>query len=240
MNNHVLLLFSGGRDSFLSACLLLEKGHDLSLVTFENGCGLKPENAAHGAARLIERYGKERVHFLGVQNVAGFWREYFLPYFNQKPSENVAEYGELPVSQFHCMTCRSAMYVWTIIRALQEDIRLVADGARKEQGFVIELPSFVSEIKQFFGEYGIELLLPVFELNSDQTRKNALLARGFVPKTLEPQCLLGVPLPSDGPLDEEIQNAVIKHFRRIVAPRSRLLIEQYKNADIQQLAEALC
>jgi hypothetical protein len=162
-------------------------------VTFENGLGLGGYNAEHGANRIKSRYGNEKVKFLGVQNVAGIWRKFFLPYFNMKPSEIKKEYGELTISQFHCLTCRSSMYIWSIIKAKQMRVKFVADGARKDQGFAIELPNMISRFKSFFSGYSIELLLPVYELDSGWERKNLLMLRGFVPKVLEPQCLVGVP-----------------------------------------------
>ncbi|XOB40911.1 MAG: hypothetical protein ACKKMW_02480 [Candidatus Nealsonbacteria bacterium] len=219
----VILLFSGGRDSFLSACYLVEEGFKVYMVTFENGIGLQVHNAEHGAKRIIERYGKEMVEFLGPHCVAGVWREFFLPYFNMKPSEILSEYGELTISQFHCLTCRSAMYVWTIIKANQMGIKYIADGARKDQGFVIELPIMIKKFKDFLAEYSIELLLPVLNLDSNWERKNLLLLRGFTPKTLEPQCLIGAPLPKMP--SKEIQTAVVNYFDKVVLPRAREIIK---------------
>jgi hypothetical protein len=220
-----IMLFSGGKDSFLSTCYLIEDGFKVYMVTFENGAGLQGYNAKHGADRIIKRYGKGKAEFLGVQNIAGIWREFFLPYFNMKPSEVMKEYGELTISQFHCLTCRSAMYIWSIIKAKQMEMRYIAEGARKSQGFVIELPCMINKFKSFLSEYSIELLLPVYELDSDWERKNLLLLRGFVPKTLEPQCLVGFPLPSGKALDEDVQNAVEKFFDKIVLPRAKEIIK---------------
>ena len=56
----VILMFSGGRDSFLSACYLIEDGFRVCMATFENGAGLQTYNAAHGARRIIETYGQEK------------------------------------------------------------------------------------------------------------------------------------------------------------------------------------
>lgn len=220
----VILLFSGGRDSFLAGCRLIESGFKIYMITFENGVGLAAHNAEHGAKRIIQRYGKEKAEFLGVHNVAGIWREFFLPYLNMKPSEILKEYGELVTSQFHCLTCRSAMYVWTIMKAKQKRIRYIADGARKNQGFVIELPSMIEKFRKFFAEYSMKLLLPVWDLASDWDRKNSLLLRGFVPKTLEPQCLIGVALPEGKIPDENIQGAAVNYFDKIVLPRARKII----------------
>lgn len=220
----VLLLFSGGKDSFLSACNLIEEGYKVHMVTFENGTGLGSENVEHGAQRIIEHYGEDKAVFLGAHCTAGIWREFFLPYLNMKPSEVLKEYGELTVSQFNCLTCRSAMYVWSIIKARETGIGYIADGARKDQGFVIELPCMIEKFRSFMSEFSIELLLPVWDLNSNWKQKNLLLRRGFIPKTLESQCLLGAPLPGDKEPEEEIQEAVGKYFDKIVLPRARDVI----------------
>ncbi len=41
----VLTLFSGGKDSFLATCLLIEEGFKVYMVTFENGAGVASHNA---------------------------------------------------------------------------------------------------------------------------------------------------------------------------------------------------
>lgn len=232
-----ILLFSGGRDSFLSACYLIEDGFRVSMVTFENGIGLQTYNAKHGADRIIARYSSDKAIFLGVQNIAGIWRQFFLPYFNMKPSEVLKEYGELTVSQFNCLTCRSAMYIWTIIKARQLKIDVIAEGARKDQGFAIELPGIIERFKKLVGEYSIKLLLPVYELNNNWERKNRLLLRGFVPKTLEPQCLIGVPLPPGKELDIEVQNAAESFFDAIILPRAKEIIKNQAKALLQPRGE---
>jgi len=182
----VIVLFSGGKDSFLTSCLLAEQGFKSWLVTFENGTGLAGDNAKHGAQRIIDRYGKERVEYLGLYSTVGIWREFLLPFLNMKPSEVLSEYGELTTSQFNCLTCRSAMYVVTIMIARDRGISYVADGARSVQGFVIELPCMAQKFGDFFREYSIDLMFPVLSLESDWRLKNLLLLRGFVPKVIEP------------------------------------------------------
>lgn len=234
----VILLFSGGKDSFLAGCYLIEEGFKIYMVTFENGIGLESHNAEHGAKRIIKRYGKAKAEILGVHCVAGIWREFFLPYFNMKPSEITEEYGELTISQFHCLTCRSAMYIWSVIKAKQMGIKYIADGARKDQGFVIQLPNMIREFRRFFSEFSMELLLPVWNLDSDWERKNLLLLRKFVPKTLEPQCLIGVPLPKEA-LDKEIQKAVEKYFDKIVLPRARKIIATQSKLILSKRGEIL-
>lgn len=107
----VLQMFSGGRDSLLSVCRLVEQGKQVSLVTFNNGCMHGSQNVKMTAEHLVDRYGKLNVQFLGIYNMAGIWRNFFLPFLNLKPSEVAEKYGEVTVSQFHCLTCKAGMYV---------------------------------------------------------------------------------------------------------------------------------
>lgn len=56
-----LVLFSGGRDSLLSAILLIEQGYKVKLVHYDNMCTIGCNNAENGYKRLLKKYGKERV-----------------------------------------------------------------------------------------------------------------------------------------------------------------------------------
>lgn len=221
----ILILFSGGRDSFLSTCKLIEEGFKVYMITFHNGCGLNPQSARVQADRIVKKYGKEKAEFLGIQDISAIFREFFLPYMNMKPKEISEEYGEITHSQFNCLSCRSAMYIWTIIQAKKLGIRYVATGARKSQGFVEQLPIMMEKFKEFFKDYDIEYLHPVYNLESKWELKNSLLQRGFIPKTLDPMCLLGVPL--DKPQDKEIQDGAAKFFDKIIAKRSKEIIQRY-------------
>ncbi len=216
-------MFSGGKDSFLSSCKLLEQNNIIYLITYDNGCGLYSDNAIHGAERLINKYGEERIKFLGIYNTSGIWRNFFLQYFNLEPSEIVERYGEITYSQFNCLTCRLSMYLYSIVICERFNINKVSDGARYSQGFAVETKPVLDRFKKLFGEYHIELILPVVDLNSDWQIKNELLVRGFVPKVLEPQCLLGVPL-DNGKLTEEVIKGVISFYDKEIVDKSEDLI----------------
>ncbi len=55
MERNALVLFSGGKDSFLASLLMIEKGYRVWLITYENGCGLKSKNAINGAKRIEQK-----------------------------------------------------------------------------------------------------------------------------------------------------------------------------------------
>ena len=222
--NEVIVLFSGGKDSFLTVCLLIERGYKVHMVNFKTLSSVGDRNVLNGVERIIKKYGKEKIDFLGIFSVVGIHREFFLPFLNMKQSEILRKYGDITYSQFNCLTCRSAMYVWTVLKAQEMGIFYVADGARKIQGFVIELPIMVNAFKKFFKEFSIKLLCPVLNIKSDWYLKNSLLSKGFLFKTSESQCLLGVPLLRGKIPDKDIQKATLSYFNRTVLPRTRQLI----------------
>lgn len=223
MSEKVLQLFSGGKDSFLSTCKLAEQGYNVLLITYQNGCSLCNQNTKHEAERLIKKYG-EKVHFLGCYPTVGIWREFFLPFLNLKPSEIKERYGEITYSQFNCLTCRTTMYLYSIVFCKYLNIKKISDGARPSQGFVVELPSMLERYKKLLSKYGIELLLPVQHIDSDWTIKNELLLRGIVPKTLEPRCLIGVPLPNGERPDNDIIQGTLKFFDEEMYPKCHELL----------------
>lgn len=227
----VLILFSGGKDSFLSTLLMIEKGYKVNLVTYENSCGLKAMNVKHSIDRLKEKYGKEVINFLGIKNITVFWRELLYPYYNKKLSEILSTYGDIPISQFNCLTCRLAMYIASIILCKQNDIKIVVDGARTSQLFAIEQKEMLDVFMDFFKQYNIDIIFPVKDIKDDYELKNDILIRGFVPKMLEPQCLLGMPI-SEKDNTQEVVNASKKAFENLLKDKSKYLIEKYKNLDL--------
>jgi len=50
-----LILFSGGKDSFLATLLMLEKGYKVNLITFDNGYELQCKNVLTGAKRIQKK-----------------------------------------------------------------------------------------------------------------------------------------------------------------------------------------
>lgn len=78
--------------------------------------------------------------------------------------------------------------------------------------------------KKLLSKYEIELLLPVQYIASDWTVKNELLLRGIVPKTLEPQCLIGVPLPNGEKPDNDIIQGTLKFFDEEMYPKCHELL----------------
>lgn len=219
MDNAVLLMLSGGRDSFLSACKLLEdkKGYHVYMVTYDNGCIFQLDKVKSVADRIIQHYGADRAEYLGVYSIAGIVREFFFPYFNMKPEEQMREFSGMTPSQFHCLVCRTAMYIRSIQLCKLHGIQYIAEGGRKSQEFVIELPEMATKCyPELVRSQGLELLMPVYELDDDWVRDNELMMRGFVSKCDEAKCLIG--FPGKDKIDQSIIDGVHAYYDKVILP----------------------
>lgn len=216
----VLLMLSGGRDSFLSACKLLEDKNEyhVYMVTYDNGCTCQIDKVRTVADRIIKHYGADRAEYLGVYSTAGVAREFFFPYFNMKPEEQMKEFSGMTPSQFHCLVCRTAMYIRSIHLCKVHDIHCIAEGGRKSQEFVIELDGMANDrYRKLVESQGLELLMPVYDMEDDWIRDNELMMRDFISKCNEAKCLIGVPVR--GSIDKSVIDGVNSYYDKVMLPR---------------------
>lgn len=224
-----LVLFSGGKDSLVVALRLLDSNNKLYLVTYENGCGLKAENVNNTIERLIKKYGSAKIENIGIKNIAGFFREFIYPFYNYTSSYIKENYGDITISQFNCLACRLSMYIASIILCNQYNIRKVFDGARISQLFAIEQKEMLNKFEKLFTENNISINFPLENEMDDWKLKNELLLRGIVPKTLEPQCLLGVPILDK---NEDILMATVNVYEKYLKQKAKEILKRYKNLRI--------
>jgi len=215
----VVLMLSGGRDSFLSACLLLEKSPEyyLYMVTFDNGFTYGLDSVKGTAERIINKYGKNRAQYLGVIRTSAVLREFYSPYFNMKPEEQLKRFYGLTPSQYHCLICRTSMYLYSIWIAMLNDASYISEGARASQEFVIELSGMIERFSLLVKSAGMNLMLPVYELDDDWIRDKELISRGFLSKALEPKCLLGYPIQQG--VDQSVIDGVHAYYDQVILPR---------------------
>ncbi len=223
--NTVILMLSGGRDSFLAACRLLEdtkQQYHIKMATYDNGCLYGASNADTAAQRIIDKYGAGRAEFLGVYKTGGIIREFFFPYFNMTPAEQMKEYAGMTPSQFHCLICRTSMYIYSIWLAQREGAQYIAEGGRRDQEFVIELPGMIQErYRELVRRAGLDLLLPVYEMDDNWERDNELLRMGYLCKTMESKCLVGVPVR--GSIDQSVIDGVHAYYDKVILPKINAL-----------------
>ncbi len=227
----VLVLYSGGKDSLLSAILLIEKGYEVYLVHYDNSLEIGQNNVKNGFKRLEKKYGSNKVKFVGIKKTDAIFRELIKEFYNTKFKNIYDKFGNISVSEFNCLACRLSMYIESIILCKKLNIHFVADGARTSQKFAIEQPQMLDLFTSLFKKYNIDIIYPVKDLTDDFQEKNDLLIRGIIPKVSESQCLLGMPL-LDNSLDNEVLLAVIKVYKDLLFSKIDTLIERYRNVDI--------
>jgi len=227
----VLILFSGGKDSLLSSMLLIEKGFEVILVHYDNALEVGSRNVKIGYNRLLKKYGKDKVKYLGIKKTDAIFRTFIKDFYNLKVNEILNKYGKITFSEFNCLACSLSMYVMTIILCKQLNISYVADGARNNQLFSIEQDMMLNLFKELFLEYNIELLLPLKDLKDDFEEKNELLIRGIIPKVNESQCLIGMPL-NNSEADNDVLKSSEKIYKELLYPKISELIIKYQNASL--------
>ena len=209
-NQRVLHMLSGGRDSLLAAALLVEQGFKLELITFDNGHIDGLERVSAVAACLETRYPKGTVTYLKPIKIGMTFHRYMMQEWYRKSREREKLFPELQSYQAHCLSCRTAMYVHAIAYCVANNIPFLSEGAREQQGFFVELPEMKERYEQLCKMHGIQLLWPVFELDSDMERKRLLDERELPTKTWEPQCYLGCPLRA--PLTTEERRDLSRYY----------------------------
>ena len=226
----VLVLFSGGLDSMLTTCKIVEEGYHAVLVHYDNGSSKGSSNVYTAANRLIERYGSNLVSFWGIGKTVGYFKVLRDVVWNMSTKELAQKYPELYPYQFICLACRTAMYIYSILLCKKLNISIIAEGARKSQLFAIEQDSMLKKYQDLLNEYGIQLLTPVLELENDYEREIELLMRSISPSTLEPQCYLGVPMKEK--LTEREEQEVVNVYSNELEALSKKLIKKSEKIDL--------
>lgn len=212
MKKEVILMYSGGLDSFLSCIRLVNQGYKVYLLHFDNGSSIGTENIQIGAERLQKMY-KDNVEFLGIASTAAkfiYYRE-LVNIENLNALELYEKHGKISISQYRCLLCRMAMYTYAISLAKKMNIKYIAEGARKSQLFAIEQQELINEFKNLCNKYEIELLTPVIDLEDDYQKENELLDNGFLPIANEGKCLLGYQM------DRELTKEEIEDIKKFYA-----------------------
>lgn len=219
---NVLVMLSGGRDSFLATCRLIEQGNHVHMVTYDNGCMSNTKAATQVAKRIIKKYGTSRASFIGIYSVTTYLYRLQEAYLYKTTSESSKRYPDLIPAQLPCLACRTGMYLEAIVYCKTHNIQCIAEGARKVQKFIVELPEMIEKYKILVQKNEIDLILPVYELSDDWERKLELADRGYIPKTLEPQCWLGCPMRQE--LSPSEIMSLVSYYDNEIEPKLQKII----------------
>lgn len=178
----VVVLFSGGRDSTLVACLLALKGIKLHLLTGNCGLGVGTEIVETRFQELSRKFSDNIVIWqtldikgllgaIAFRNIEDDFREYH---------KNLILLGE-----------KMALHTEAVLYCLSLGIKYIADGTVKYQEHLAEqTPEAVTFFRKFSEEYGIQYLTPIIGASSEDQVKDSLFILGISTKSLESISLL--------------------------------------------------
>lgn len=160
------------------------------------------------------------------------FRELICSFYNYDIQFIKEKFGNITISQFNCLSCRLSMYILAIIICLQKNIDIVIDGARKSQLFAIEQDKMIQEFHKLFQKFNLEITYPLLNEKDDFSIKNQILAHGFVPKTNESQCLLGM-LILEKSINDEIIDGCLNVYHNELYPMIEEIIKKYHNINFE-------
>lgn len=193
-----LVMFSGGKDSFITACKRVDEGDYVGLLSFNNGSVVGEQNFKHGATRLVNRYGEDNIHYEGVYNTAAIVMS-LKQWFVGEPLESLGELlPKLPLTQLTCFHCQTAMWVAAIAYAKAKGFHAICTGYRSSDEFCTGTDAYLTAMKGLAEAHALSVYTPVWEYRqSDRPwefeRDSEMMLRRFQPSVYEPKCLLGMP-----------------------------------------------
>lgn len=235
MNYSSLVLFSGGKDSFITACMEVEQGlantrdYVVHLISFNGGAMVAEENLLHGAARLQNRYGLDRIVYDGIYNTSSVIARLNRQWMYLTQQELGEMYSDMTNCQFQCLHCQSAMWICAIAYAISHNIHRIVAGNRASDPFCTGMKRFMDVMKEHGEKHHIVIDLPVFDKTdwdecSGWARDNEMLLRDFNPYVLEPKCLIGS-APKFG-LSYAERSSMMEYFTEHIQPKIDELIDQ--------------
>lgn len=210
-----LVLYSGGKDSFLATCRVLNDGNDVVLLSFNNGCMVAEKNLQHGADRLAQKYSASRVEYAGVYPTIGTIQRLNEDWMYLPQSELGKKYPTITNCQVQCLHCQSSMWVAAIAYCKAHNIKHIACGYKNTDMFCTGMSSYIETIKRIAITFGIEVETPIWELGDNNwERDQELILNQFVPKVLEPKCLVGRS-PRNG-LSQQERIGLMTYFSNVI------------------------
>ena len=173
-----LVMFTGGRDSTLTASSLMLQGIPVHLFTANSGCSLRREALGLRVQELRARFG-DLVQTHVVQDISGAFRSIAIESIEGdilKYEKNLVLLGE-----------KVAIHAHVIDYCLRNGITVVNDGvARYQQEFPEQRSVARQYFQSFIAEYGLEYRSPIYEFaTSEHDVKYRLLQLGLSTKSLE-------------------------------------------------------
>lgn len=216
----ILILFSGGKDSFITACKEATAGNHVHLISFNNGAVNGEENLLHGVKRLQNRYGENHITYVGVYFTGALISQLKQTWLYMTQEDLGRKYPHLINAQLTCLHCQTAMWVAAIAYACAKKIHTIAAGNRKSDPFCTGQKFFIKTFETIAIKRNIIVKLPVWEddawVESSGWERDMEMTRfSFEPQVLEPKCVLGQPV---NPMNTAQSECMKEYFMVEIAP----------------------
>lgn len=213
----VLLMFSGGKDSFLTACKLAENGHNVKILVFNSGCIAGEENALVTAQRLVRKYGKH-IEVLGIRTSMATRILIDRPWKTMSMEELSKYYPNVTGIQSQCFFCQTSMWIEAIAYCVAKDIKYIACGYKSSDKFCTGSEYYMDILANICSDYNLEMKTPMWSFvdteNGIDIRDEEMHRRRFIPSVLEPKCTVGLPVKQK--ISDEEMLELIRYFNEHV------------------------
>jgi hypothetical protein len=176
-NPQITVLFTGGRDSSLTACLLANKGKFVHLITCNNGTVINSKIATYRYNELKSAF-EDNIVSRTVIPTHGLFRRVALA----EIEDDFKVYGKNLI----LLGDQLAIHSQAILYCLCNGIKELASGfVTYEKHFAEQNPTAIALFKSFAKEYGIKYSTPVYRYKALDDIKYHLMDFGVSTKSLE-------------------------------------------------------
>jgi len=162
----VLVMFSGGSDSTLTASILAEQHTVVHLITYHHAAMSFAAKSARALTLLQRKHGDEKFvyHLFDINDLMA-------RIFVRPLASDLRRYGTYALPMC-CGSCKLSMHVRSILYCYEHGIRYAADGSNSELSelFPEQMPPVLDLYRQLYARYGIEYTNPVFHVDRSDHR----------------------------------------------------------------------
>ncbi|MEK5115040.1 MULTISPECIES: hypothetical protein [Bacillus] len=201
-NNTVAVLFTGGRDSSLVACMEALKGNTVHLLTCDSGIGIKKDVSNYRVEELMARFPTQIIKRV-ILPTYGIFRSIAI--------ENIENDFTRWNRNLILLGDKMAIHAAATVYCMQNDIPRLVDGCVSYQRDLAEQKAIAIDLfRKFEGNYGIDYDCPIYYCSSQDEVKYKLLTLGISSKSLEGVSIFGDSFtePTDDEVKEYIEDKI--------------------------------
>lgn len=219
-----LVLFTGGKDSFLAACKEVSLGKHVTLLSFTNGSTLCSECFGYGANRLIKKFGDDKIEFAGIYNTGGIVRAYNRGQQRIPHQEFIERYSTVTWQQLSCLHCQTAMWLAAMAYARVHSMSEISCGYRETDNSCTGFVEYTDAIARVASKSGLLIHLPMWSVSDEFQRDVQMELFGFEPAIQKPRCALKY--AQDIKMSEQEIDNLLSYFSDVIEPEAPRLVDE--------------